>query len=167
MGQIRYYYEDHIKKAAKSFYFKSLKMLLIYLFEGLLSLFCLILSVLNSSLILFAVSIGLILAMLSTYFSETIIIPNKLIQHKNEKVKREVIMTFNSSGIERQTVDSHTKVSWTHFIRVWENKDYYLLFNNNRQYWIVPKKALVDTSEEDSFRTYILNHHNITSGITR
>lgn len=167
MGEISFYYGDHIKKAAKLFYFKSLKIILIYLLEGFLFLLCLILSILHSSLILFAVSMGLILAMFSAYLSETIIIPNKLIQVIDGKVKRKVIITFNSNGVERQTVDSHTKVSWTHFNKVWENKDYYLLFNNNKQYWIVPKIAFIDSSEEDKFRTYILNHHKITSGITR
>lgn len=39
---------------------------------------------------------------------------------------------------------ANSKAKWNYFVKVWENEDYYLLFHNKRQCWIIYKRALTD-----------------------
>jgi hypothetical protein len=162
---LHFNYNPHLKKAMKTYYFNSLKIRLLWLFELLVFIFCMTVAVMTDSMMLVFISIGLLIILVLNYVRHVIFVPNKLLKDKN--YIHDVGITFNASEFELKIENAVSKVNWSFFVKLWENDRYYFLFHNKRQYWFIPKAAFQNAEQEQLFRSIAQSHQRIATGVIR
>ena len=70
-------------------------------------------------------------------------------------IKGEIRYVFSESGVETVTTASRSQMDWAGFHRAVEIKDFILLYMSSRVFHIVPKKAFVDASHLESFKSLL------------
>lgn len=111
------------------------------------------------------IAAAVILVAVLNYVTQVILNPRRM--SKDINLRSPIEASFDASDFELKIADGVSKVGWSFFAKVWENKDYYFLFHNKRQYWIVPKEAFRDVEQEQVFRSIVQKHHPIRTGVIR
>lgn len=165
MESINFTYGNHFSRVANLILFNSIKYRIILSLELLLFICCFLIALWSDANTLLYISFGVLAAMLLNVVSQVVIIPNKMA--KDPKFNQQIEMSFDSESIELRVAEAASKVKWNYFEKVWENNDYYLLFHNKKQYWIIPKGSIKDSEQHDLLRNHIAKNHEIRSGIIR
>jgi hypothetical protein len=82
------------------------------------------------------------------------------------KLRDEFVLTFSDEGVQVQTTQIDSKLAWTLYKRVVENKSLYVLvYGDGRMMTVVPKRAFRDADEELQFRGLLRRHvdHSLTA----
>jgi hypothetical protein len=165
MESIKFTYGNHFSSVAKLLLYNSIKYRIILSLELLLFICCFVIAIWSDSNTLLYISFGVLATMLLNVVSQVVIIPNKMA--KDPKFNQQIEMSCDSESIELRVAEAASKVKWNYFEKVWENNDYYLLFHNKKQYWIIPKGSIKDSEQHNLLRNHITKYHEIRSGIIR
>jgi hypothetical protein len=82
------------------------------------------------------------------------------------KLRDEFVLTFSDEGVQVKTAQIDSKLAWTLYKRVVENKSLYVLvYGDGRMMTVVPKRAFRDADEELQFRGLLRRHvdHSLTA----
>lgn len=165
METFAFHYGHYLKKVSKVYYFQVLKNRMSLVIGALILMASVAVMLLAQSLLyggltaLVVVALGLELA---TYL---VIKPNRRL--KDPRINAEYHVAFDEEHLALESKGAQSKVAWDHFVKVWENGEFYLLFHNKKQFWFVPKEAFQNREQEQKFRQTVLKHHKITSGLIR
>ena len=69
--------------------------------------------------------------------------------------KGDLCYVFDENGVETTTSASQSRMTWAGFHRAVETKDFVLLYMSSRVFHIVPKKAFVDESQLQNFKSLL------------
>lgn len=162
METISFHYGRHIPKVARALYFHSWKSILTIAVQVVFIAVCMVLYMRNDSLILLGIAVTLVLTTLMSVVMRTLLLPRIL--GSDTRYNKDYEYRFDAEGI-RFDSEQVQPVGWGSFTRVWENKNYYLLFQGQQNYWFIAKQSFQDAAQEDRFRAYVSDHKKIGSGV--
>ncbi|MCM3629933.1 YcxB family protein [Paenibacillus glycanilyticus] len=165
METIQFNYGQHAGRAMKSLYFQTLRIRLTWVFEIVLFVACTVFSIALHSRPLALIAAMVIIVSVLNYVTQVIVHPRRI--RKSRDLNGQFEISFDANDFELKMSEGASKVEWGFFSKVWENKQYYFLFHNKRQYWIVPKEAFRNAEQEQLFRSIVQSHHQIATGVIR
>jgi YcxB-like protein len=74
---------------------------------------------------------------------------------RNPKFREEYHLTFSRENIHFQTVSIASTLQWTHYDRVIESADLFLLMYSKGLYTLIPKRCFSSTQEINTFRNLL------------
>lgn len=75
--------------------------------------------------------------------------------YQDPKMKEEYTLEFSESGIVFKTPTIDSKLAWTHYHKLMENDDIFLLIYGRKMYSVIPKNAFKDAEEITRFRQLV------------
>ena len=79
----------------------------------------------------------------------------RLFFSRNPKFLERYHLAFSESGIEFKTASLESKLAWTHYTRVLEDRDVVLLIYGNRMYTVIPRRAFANEAEHARFMALV------------
>ena len=102
----------------------------------------------NILIVFFAISFYLLFTrMISAYQA-------KRVYNKSTLLSEEVTLHVSGKGITQNKRASDKPLGWNHFTKRKENENFFLLYTNNHQFNVIPKRAM-DTKQLEEFRAYL------------
>jgi hypothetical protein len=74
---------------------------------------------------------------------------------RNPKFREEYHLTFSRENIHFQTASIDSTLQWTHYDRVIESSDVFLLMYGKGMYTLIPKRCFSSNEEINAFRTLL------------
>ena len=74
---------------------------------------------------------------------------------RNPKFREEYHLTFSRENIHFKTTSLESTLQWTHYERVIESRELFLLMYGKGLYTLIPKRAFSSEEEINSFRTLL------------
>lgn len=148
------YSEKEYIEAVKWYYSQSLNLKLDVVISVILICFGSLLwisgseSILNKILVL----LGCILLLMIIF---TLYVNPKRVFRQEPKFQDEYNLSFNDEGILFETEHINSTIAWNHYSKVKENKRFFYLIYGKYMFTIIPKRAFLNTEEEDLFRKLV------------
>jgi hypothetical protein len=102
----------------------------------------------NILMVFFAISFYLLFTrMISAYQA-------KRVYNKSSLLCEEVTLHISGKGITQNKKTSDNPLGWDYFTKRKENENFFLLYTNNHQFNVIPKRAMNEKQLEE-FRTYL------------
>lgn len=165
MVSISFYYKDYMKQALITYYKYTLKNRLFIAFCFCFVILDMVIYINLQSTMLLFIGLGVLLMMILDFLKIYFIYPRRF--NRDEKSLVPVTLTINENEIIFDSKDANSKVQWSYIKKVWETRDFYYLFFDEKQYWIVPKDKFLTQTDHNQFRHITQNHHKIIQGINK
>jgi hypothetical protein len=76
-------------------------------------------------------------------------------------------LTVSDEEVSLKSEDANSEAKWEFIRKVWETNEFYYIFLDKRQFWIVPRDRFADQAQEELFRQIVSRHSKINTGLIR
>ncbi|RKP53097.1 YcxB family protein [Cohnella endophytica] len=165
MVDITFKYSEYMIKALRGFHYNSLRF---WLSNGI-GLAVVLLEIVaysitsNTTLLWIALAVLAILAF--SYATALYLQPMRFAN--DPRYNKLFTLSIGDEDIRLSSEDVSSESNWSQITKVWATKQFYYLFLDKRQFWIVPRDRFADSAQEEQFKQIVSRHQTIRQGLMR